>query len=156
MSCFLPHKMKRTVEWFLFFSPVCWHCSASAPADNTLPQVEGNCCFLMEYFSNQQEQNVLFNWLICSFISRLFLSLQMDGSFSELINLPGVFNKIIVVIIAQWKLFKSLFFPRNAAAYVKTSKESMMMSKIYQMHTRVNWFYLDDWYLKEFKWHKPR
>lgn len=62
----------------------------------------------------------------------------MDGSFSELINLPGVFNKIIVVIIAQWKLFKSLFFPRNAAAYVKTSKESMMMSKIYQMHTRVN------------------
>lgn len=80
----------------------------------------------------------------------------MDGSFSELINLLRVFNKIIVVTIAQDKLFKSFFSQENIAVYGKTSKKSIIMPKIYQIHMKITWFHLDDWYLKEFKWHQNR
>lgn len=48
----------------------------------------------------------------------------MDGSFSELINLPRVFNKIIVVTIAQEKLFKPFFSQENAAVYGKIRKNN--------------------------------
>lgn len=119
-------------------------------------QVDGNSCFLSGYFSSQQEWNIIFNRFICSFIYRLFLNFQMDGSFSELINLLRVFNKIIVVTIAQDKLFKSFFSQENIAVYGKTSKKSIIMPKIYQIHIKITWFHLDDRYLKEFKWHQNR
>lgn len=50
----------------------------------------------------------------------------MDGSFSELINLPRVFSKVRAVIIAQLKQFKSFFYPQNVDVYGKTSKESVI------------------------------
>jgi len=61
----------------------------------------------------------------------------MDVSFSDLINLPSIF-KFIVVRIAQLKLIKSFFSQKNAVVHGKTSKENVMMSKIHQMHARVN------------------
>lgn len=116
----------------------------------------GEQLFSDGYFSNQQKWNILFNSLICSFIYRLFFTFQMDGSFSELINLPRVFNKIIIVTIAQDKPLNP-FSPWKMLLFMgKQAKKALWCLKIYQMHTKVNWFHLDDWYLKEFKWHQNR
>lgn len=117
--------MKRTADFLsLFASMLTLLCISASSQHASLGG--GELSFSEGAFQQPTRVKYSFQQTSLQLYLQIILTLQMDGSFSELINLPRVFSKVRAVIIAQLKQFKSFFYPQNVDVYGKTSKESVI------------------------------
>lgn len=117
--------MKRTADFLSFFASILTLLCISA-SSQPASSGGGELSFSKGVFQQPARVKYSCQQTSLQLYLQIILTLQMDGSFSELINLPTVFSKVRVAIIAQLKQFKSFFYPQNFDVYGKTSKESII------------------------------